>query len=148
MLKPQGINHRRAILGLALAVSLLTPGLALADYYYAVAVGEKQFHSREDRAYRATRAAMTRCTSEFDPLLCSEVRLERVDGRWQSLVVGRKGFYASDRDRPYRAERRALSACQADPELRSCRLEPRSEDVEAPVERKKPGLSLEDLLGR
>lgn len=147
-MRSRAIDRCRAALALTLAVGVLAPGLARADYYYAVAVGEKRFHSREDRAYRATRAAMTRCTSEFDPLLCTEVRLERVDGRWESLVVGRKGFYAADRDHPSRAERQALAMCQAASELGACRLEPRDSPTQTPPEREAPGLTLEDLLGR
>ncbi len=91
-----------------------------ADYYYAVAVGEKRFTSRDSRDYRAARAAMGTCAAELDPILCREILLERIEGRWESEVIGTKGFYASDRDRKSRAERRALTACRADVTMQSC----------------------------
>ena len=72
----------RVIHTLAFTLGLLIPSLVLADFYYAVAVGEKQYIGREDRGYRATRAAMTQCTNELDPLLCKETRIERVGRRW------------------------------------------------------------------
>ncbi len=140
----------RGIHALAFTLALLTPSLALADFYYAVAVGEKQYIGREDRGYRATRAAMTQCANELDPLLCKETRLERAGRRWQSVVVGQKGFYASDGDRAYRAERRAMAACQADPEMGACSLRPSGAELGTGEEaqRQEPGLRLEDLLGR
>ena len=93
---------------------------------------------------------MTQCANELDPLLCQETRLERVGRRWESVVVGQKGFYGSDGDRAYRAERRAMATCQADPEMGACRLRPSRGEVETGEEaqRQEPGLRLEDLLGR
>lgn len=140
----------RCICTLLFTMGLLTPSLALADFYYAVAVGEKQYIGREDRGYRATRAAITQCTNELDPLLCEETSLERVGRRWQSVVVGQKGFYASDGDRAYRAERRAMAACQSDPEMGACRIRPSAAELRTgeEAEHQEPGLRLEDLLGR
>ncbi len=123
---------------------------AAADYYYAVAVGEKRFTSRESHDYRATRATMGTCAAELDPVLCREVLLERVEGRWESEVIGTKGFYASDRDRKSRAERRALTACRADVTMQSCRLResPRPERASSPDDDAARGLEsiLEGLL--
>ncbi len=135
---------------LAFTLALLTPSVALAEFYYAVVVGEKRYVGREGRDYRATRAAMTQCINEFDPLLCKEIRLERVGRDWQSVVVGQKGFYASDGDRAYRAERRAMAACQADTTVGSCRQRPNDEALgtgEDP-QPQDPLLRLEDLLRR
>jgi hypothetical protein len=140
----------RGIRTLAFTLALLTPSVALAEYYYAVVVGEKRYIGREDRDYRATRAAMTQCINEFDPLLCKEVHLERSGRGWQSVVVGRKGFYGSDGDRAYRAERRAMAACQADTRVGvgSCRLRPRDGEpgTGGDPRPQEPGLRLEDLL--
>ncbi len=140
----------RGIRTLAFTLALLTPSVALAEYYYAVVVGEKSYVGRESRDYRATRVAMTQCINEFDPLLCKEIRLERVGRDWQSVVVGQKGFYGSDGDRAYRAERRAMAACQADTMMGSCRLRPSDGELEAgeDPQPQEPGLRLEDLLRR
>ena len=125
-------------------------GAAHADFYYAVAVGEKLFVAREDRGYRATRSAINQCVAEFDPLLCREVSLRQVDGRWQSEVVGQKGFFATDRKRTQRAERRALDACQGQSGLRNCRVRPAAQPATTPSSEPQPGnrLRLEDLLNR
>lgn len=128
----------------ALVFALLLPSFAVADYYYAVATGEKEFRSREDRDYRATRAAMGRCASEFDPLLCRIIRLERVRGRWEALVLGYRGFYGADRDRQRRADRVALSACRSLEAVRNCRLVGK-ESPETPPDRD-PSPGLENLL--
>ncbi len=140
----------RGIHTFAFTLALLTPSIALTEFYYAVVVGEKRYLGREDRGYRATRAAMTQCINEFDPLLCKEIHLERAGRGWQSVVVGQKGFYASDGDRAYRAERRAMAACEADTKVGSCRLRPSDGELEtgrAP-QPQEPGLRLEDLLRR
>ncbi len=136
------------IRALAFTLALLTPSVALAEFYYAVVVGEKRYIGRENRDYRATRAAMTQCINEFDPLLCKETRLERAGRGWQSVVVGQKGFYSSDGDRAYRAERRAMAACQADVQVGSCRLRPRDGEpgTGGDPRPQEPGLRLEDLL--
>ncbi len=138
----------RGIRTLAFTLALLTPSVALAEFYYAVVVGEKRYIGREDRDYRATRAAMTQCINEFDPLLCKEIHLERAGRGWQSVVVGRKGFYGSDGDRAYRAERPAMAACHADTRVGSCRLRPRDGEPGTGGEPRpqEPGLRLEDLL--
>ena len=140
----------RGVRILAFTLALLTPGVALAEFYYAVVVGEKRYVGRAGRDYRATRAAMTQCINEFDPLLCKEIRLERAGRDWQSVVQGRRGFYASDGDKAYRAERRAMAACQADTMVGSCRLQPSDGELEAgqDPEPQEPGLRLEDLLRR
>ena len=121
---------------------VLAAAPAAADYYYAVSTGEKHFTGRESRAYRATRASMGRCVTELDPALCREVSLEHIGGRWESDVVGRKGFYASDRDRLGRAERRALAACRADPEFVNCQLRtvPRPEPTGSESDERPTGL--------
>ena len=140
----------RGICTLAFTLALLTPSVALAEFYYAVVIGEKRYVVRDDRDYRATRAAMTQCINEFDPLLCEEIRLERAGRDWQSVVVGQKGFYASDGDRAYRAERRAMAACQADTQVGSCQLRPSEGELGTggDPQPQEPGLRLEDLLRR
>ena len=66
------------------------------------------------------------------------------------MVVGQKGFYASDGDRAYRAERRAMAACQADPEIGACRLRPSGAELGTGEEAQPQdsALRLEDVLGR
>ena len=121
---------------------------AIADFHYAVVVGEKSFVGREDRAYRATRIALTQCAAEFDPSLCKETQLQRVGGGWQSEVVGRKGFLGVDGDYVAGAERRAMDQCHSAGGLRSCRIERTSEEAafnKEPRVRKR-GIRIEDFL--
>ncbi len=131
----------------ARVLAVLAPGVAAADYYYAVAVGEKAFRGREDRDYRAMRAAMGLCVREIDPALCELSRLERVKGRWEAWVVGRKGFYGADRDHQSRADRAALDACRLADEVRDCRLVAKKHsEVELEPEEPQQRPGVDDLL--
>jgi hypothetical protein len=131
------------------ASSLLGALPARADYYWAIAVGEKRFVAEEDKDYRAERSALMQCVQEFNPALCEVTQKQQGRRGWVVEVVGKLGFYGQDGDRQDRADRSAMQACRAQRQLQNCRVERRSEGSAqsgGDTRGRRPGL--EDLFGR
>jgi hypothetical protein len=149
-------RSRAAWSGLGAGSALLAGASpAWADYFWAVAAGERRYVATEDRDYRAERSALTQCIEGFDPLLCEVAELRQTRDGWQAVVIGRRGFFGADGDRQAKADRQALSACQADRQLQNCRIAEQTRsgqgDPSQPQQRddgSQPQLRLEDLFKR